>query len=281
MRILLTGASGLLGKKVFNYLTKEGFDVIALYHKDVDITDYEKLKLFFYKHKPDVVLHLAALTKVDYCEINKEECFNVNIVGTDFVEDLCYELKCKLFFISTDYVFDGKKGDYKENDERNPINYYGFSKMVGEDLTMKLPSYVILRTSLLYGYNDKADKVDFVRFVVDNLRKGKIVNAATDLITKPTLIDDVAVAVKKLLDKNAVGIFHCSGSEEISRYDFALKIADFFGLKKELVRPVLSSQLKLKADRPKNSTLDNSKIRKFGVFSSKVMQGLRIAGYKF
>ena len=281
MKIILTGADGFLGKKVFSYLNKEGFDVVPLYHKDVDITKYEVLKKFFYKVKPDFVVHTAALTSVDYCEEHKEEAFRVNVIATDFMQDLCYELKAKLLFTSTNYVFDGEKGNYKEDDERNPVNYYGLSKLAAEDITLKSPNNIILRPSLLYGFNDRNDKAHFVSFIVNKLNKGEQVNVAADLVLNPTLIDDVAIAIKKLIDKDAIGVFNCSGSEKISRYDFAVKIARFFNLNSELIKPVLSSRIDFKAKRPRDSSLDNSKIKKLGISTSRILEGFRKANYKF
>ncbi len=281
MKIILTGADGFLGKKVFSYLSREGFDVVPLHHKDIDITRYQDLKKFFYRIKPDIVVHTAALTDVDYCEEHREEAFRVNVIATDFIQDLCYDLNSKLIFISSDYVFDGKKGNYKEDDERDPINYYGLTKLAAEDITLKSPYNVILRTSLLYGFNDKTDKSHFVSFVVNNLKSNKKVNIAIDLITKPALIDDVAYAIKKIIDKNVRGKFNCSGSEKLSRFDFAIKIAKFFKLNTDLIKPVPSSQLDFKARRPHDSSLDNSKIKKLGVSTSNILDGLKKANYKF
>ncbi|MGB9748364.1 MAG: dTDP-4-dehydrorhamnose reductase [Candidatus Woesearchaeota archaeon] len=263
MRILVTGASGFLGRVLCSKLEENNFKVIPLQHDDCEITDYSKLKMLFSRKKPGVVVHAAAITDTDYCEKNKEECFKVNIVGTEFVQNLCNNLKINMVLLSTDFVFDGKKGNYKEEDFRNPVNYYGFSKMVAEDITEKLENHLIIRTSSIFGYFHPK-KMDFPSFVITNLSAGKEVKIAKDFFRKPTFVEDLANAIIFLIKKRQNGIFHCCGSERISSYEFALKIATHFNLNKSLIKPVLSKEINLKAKRPRDSSLNTKKIENLG-----------------
>ncbi|MEM2121955.1 MAG: sugar nucleotide-binding protein, partial [Candidatus Woesearchaeota archaeon] len=165
MKVLLTGASGFLGTKIYSELISKGFEVVPLYHEQIDITNYNLLKKFFKRKNPELVIHAAALTNVDYCEENKEECFRVNVIGTEFLQEICYKQKIKLVFLSTDFVFDGLRGNYREESIRNPINYYGFSKMIAEDIVKKSDKNLIIRASTIFGYFHNK-KIDFPSFII-------------------------------------------------------------------------------------------------------------------
>jgi len=160
-------------------------------------------------------------------------------------------------YISTDYVFNGEKGYYKEDDLPDPINYYGLTKLKGEDVVKKIcNNFVIARTSVIYGVN----KINFVLWVIDQLKKKKQVNIVKDQYVSPTLNIDLAEQILGLIEKDARGIFHTSGGERINRYYFTMIIADVFGLDKKLINPVRMKDMKWHAKRPADSSLDVSKI---------------------
>lgn len=279
MKVLVTGASGFLGTVLCKKLLAHGFQLVKISHKDCDITNYYKLKKIFSKERPNLVIHAAALTDVDYCEENKEECFRINVIGTEFVQSLCNEFNIKMVLISTDFVFDGVKGDYGEEDFRNPINYYGFSKMIAEDISRKLRNYLIIRTSSMFGYFHNK-KTDFPSFVIKNLIAGKEVKIAKDFFRKPVFVDDLADTIIFLIKNNNKGIFHACGMEKISTYEFALMIAKKFNLNQKLIKPVFSQEIDFKAMRPKDSSLNTKKIENLGYKFLSLEEAIKKSDYK-
>ncbi|MFH8119749.1 MAG: dTDP-4-dehydrorhamnose reductase [Candidatus Aenigmatarchaeota archaeon] len=268
MKILVTGSSGLLGIKVIDELSKN-FDVIPSYsskklYKEaikMDVTSWDDVKKVFSKVRPDVVVHTAAMTNVDSCEIDKRKAWVINAAGTKNVAEACKEFDSKLIYISTDYVFDGEKGMYKEEDKPNPINYYGFTKLKGEEFVQEICSdWLILRTSTLYGAHPS--KECFVTWVIKELKKENEVRVVTDQFTSPTLTNDLAKIISKLIKKDEKGVFHTAGSERISRYNLAIKISEIFDLNRSLIRPITSKELEWEAKRPKDSSFDVTKISK-------------------
>jgi dTDP-4-dehydrorhamnose reductase len=268
MRILVTGSSGLLGSKVVDKLSKI-YEVIPTYATKkiyensvkLDICFPNEVKEIFNKYKPDITIHAAAITNVDACEIDKETAWLTNAIGTKNIAEACKEFNSKLIYISTDYIFDGEKGMYKEDDKPNPINYYGLTKLQGENFVKEIcKDWLILRPSTLYGKHDF--KKCFATWVIEELKQNKKLKIATDQFTSPTLTDDLVEIILKLIEKDEKGIFHASGRERISRYEFAMKIAEVFNLDKNLIQPVKMCDLEWKAKRPKDSSLDVTKISK-------------------
>jgi dTDP-4-dehydrorhamnose reductase len=166
----------------------------------------------------------------------------------------------KILYVSTDYVFDGNKGNYKENDMTNPINYYGYTKLKGEEEVKNFCSdYVIARTSVIYG----AHKPNFVTWVISQLSQNKQVSIVTDQIISPTHTLDLSEQINSLIKHDVKGIYHTAGGEQLSRFDFTKEIAKVFNLDEELIAPVSMNNINWVAKRPKNSSLDISKITKF------------------
>ncbi len=274
MKILITGAHGLLGTKLMKILSKK-FDVIGTDIKDsdyqLDISIKKKVIVLFNKIKPDIIIHCAAYTDVDGCEINKKQAYNVNVIGTKNIAKASELINAKLMYISTDFVFDGKKGNYNEKDKPNPLSYYAQTKYEGEKFVREHPNHLIARSSVLYGYNHENDNFNFTKWIIDSLKEGKQLRIVTDQINSPTLIDDIAYALIKLFDKN--GIYNVVGPEAMSRYGFAVKIAEVFGFDKKLITPITSKEFPQKAVRPKDVSLDISKIKKLGIKMSNVKKG--------
>jgi len=286
MRVLIIG-TGFLGAKLMNKFSDEfevfGTNLEGNNYFQLDICNKKK-KIYdlFNQINPDIVIHTAALSDVDQCEEDRNLAEKININGTKNVVEACKKKKIKLIFISTDFVFNGEKGDYSEIDIPNPVNYYGKTKLNAEKLIIDSGiEHIIVRTSVLYGYNNRDDRLNFFKWVYKNLENGTKINVATDQINSPTLIDDIAKALIILSKKekgrnNERGIFNIAGSEAISRFDFAVKIAIFFGFNKKLIRPVKSNELGQKALRPHNSSLNISKINNLGINMSNINEGLKI-----
>lgn len=267
--LLVTGASGLLGSKTVN-CAKRNFTVIPTYstkplHSEslkLDVANLPEVLTIFQKFKPNIVVHAASETNVDKCEIEKEHAWKVNVEGAKNIAFACNEIGAKLVYISTDYVFDGLKSYYSEEDKPNPINYYGFTKFEGEKQVIQhCQDYIILRTSVLYGWHPW--KQNFVTWVINQLKQNKEISVVQDHFNTPTLADNLAEMSIEALQRDLHGLYHASGSERISRYDFAVQIAKTFNLDANLIKPIKMSQLaSWVAKRPKDSSLNTDKIQK-------------------
>jgi dTDP-4-dehydrorhamnose reductase len=208
------------------------------------------------------VIHAAAETNVDKCETQKEHAWNVNVEGTRNVAEACAEVNTKLIHISTDYVFDGEKGFYNEEDKPNPANYYGFTKLEGEKQVIECcKNYVILRTSVLYGCHPW--KQNFATWIINKLKQQQEIAVVEDHYNTPTLADNLAEMAVEVTEKDLRGLYHTSGRERISRCEFAKQIAKTFNLNADLVKPVkMSESTAWIAKRPKDSSLNTGKIQK-------------------
>ena len=269
-RVLIIG-TGLLGGKLAKMFTdKFEFEVFTTYARHrilirgcktykMDIENRHSCKIIK-KIKPAYIVHTAAFTNVDACETHKEDAFKINVNGTMHIAEASKEINAKLVYVSTDYVFDGEKGMYKEDDPTNPMDYYGETKLEGEKVVkdLRLRDYIIVRPSVLYGWNSVM--LNFVTWVIDELREGKEINIVRDQFNTPTLADNLAELILELIESGESGLFHVCGSERINRYDFAIKIAAIFDLNAELIKPIASDQLNWIAKRPLDSSLDTSKI---------------------
>jgi dTDP-4-dehydrorhamnose reductase len=271
-KILVTGASGLLGHKFVEQTMERfaGYKIIpthrtrSLFFHSVrmDITNERSVLRIFEKFRPNVVVHTAAETNVDRCEIEKKHALKVNAEGTKIVAEACRRVGAKIVYISTDYVFNGEKGLYTEEDEAYPVNNYGFSKFKGENYVAELcPNYLIVRSSVLFGWHTW--KLNFVTWVINSLKRGKQIQVVDDHFNSPTLADNLAEALLEVIRKDLKGLYHIAGRERINRFEFALKIAESFDLEENLIKPIKMDQLKVwVAKRPRDSSLCVDKVRK-------------------
>lgn len=221
--------------------------------------------------RPDYVVLTAAMTDVDKCESDRKAAWQVNALGPKRVASACKKASSKLIYISTDYVFDGRKGNYSESDALSPVNYYAESKLAGEHYIQEIcPDCLILRPSVLYGWNPT--RLNFVTWIISELRQGRIINVVKDQYNSPTYSFDLAGIILNLKDE--AGLFHASGRERINRYSFALKIAETFELDSSLIRPATSDALSWKARRPQDSSLNVSELSRI-VWPMNVSEGLK------
>ena len=268
MKILVTGAGGLLGSKLVHILSKEN-DVTPTHNVNplqpnsipMNIAEEDSVSRVLRSVRPDVVVHAAAMTNVDGCESNEELAWGINVQGTRNIAQGCRTIDAKLVYVSTDYVFDGEKGLYSEQDKTNPINYYGLTKLKGEEFATQLcRDSVVARASVVYGWHPT--RTNFATWIIDSLRNRRQLNVAIDHHNSPTLADDLAEIIGRIISSKANGVYHTSGSERISRYEFALKIADIFKLDRSLVKPVKMKEIKAwTAKRPKDSSLSVGKLQ--------------------
>jgi len=277
-KVLVTGANGFLGTKVVKML-KEHFEVFPT---DVtgdfkaDITNFSDVLDLFDKIKPKIVIHTAAMTNVDGCETDKVKAYQSNVVGTKNIVDCCMKFNSWIIFISTDFVFNGVKGNYKEDAEKSPVNYYGTTKAIGEDIVISSRvKHTILRVAMLYGFNNENDKGTFFKWCYNGLKGGKELNIVNDQFGCPTLIDDIALALIGLIKKEVYGIYHLTGLEKTSVYEFGLKIKKVFNLP-GTIKAVDISFLKQVAKRPMKSDLNTDKIKAIGIRMRNVEEGLMV-----
>ncbi len=270
MKLLITGASGLYGSKLAKLAIERGIEVYSSDIQDTSISgNFVKLDIsgraqvdeVFDGIKPDVVVHAATLTDVDKCELNKELAWKINVDGTINIAKAAKRLGAFLVYISTDYVFSGEKGYYVESDSPDPVNYYGLTKLEAETVVMSMmpeSDFFIGRPSVMYGSTPAAGKVNFALWVIESLRKGERIKIVTDQWNTPTLNTNLADMTLEVVERRLSGLYHTCGATRVSRFEFAEKIADCFGLDKSLIDKVSASQFSWPALRPVDSSLDTS-----------------------
>jgi dTDP-4-dehydrorhamnose reductase len=275
-RVLICGSNGLLGQRLALKLGHETeYEVLNTSHHrqfvldrhlfdytQLDITNKGDVKSLVSSFRPDVIVNAAAMTNVDACETQRELAWKVNVVGVENLVEIARRINSHLIHISTDYVFDGKNGPYKENDRVNPINYYGRTKQAGENVILAggIPA-TILRTIVVYGTGINV-KNNFALWVVKNLREEKNIRCVEDQIGNPTHISDLATAVIKVIEHDRAGLYHIGGANAVSRNEFALKTAEVFGLSPALIQKAKTAELNQAAQRPLNTSLVTAKAEK-------------------
>lgn len=269
-KILITGGSGLLGSNIAKLATSK-FEVYATYNKNkVSIEDVhffqadltKKEELVKIEHiKPDFIIHCAALTNVDYCEDHPNEAYAHNVLASVNIAEISRKIDAYLIYISTDSVFDGEKGDYREDDAPNPINVYGKTKLEAEQRISSIHTHSCVVRTNIYGWN-KRDKFSLAEWMLDKLINNEELPALKDIYFSPILVNDFSKILFKLQDKNYKSIIHIAGSESCSKLDFAYRIAEVFGLDNSLIKPISIHKLGLKAPRGANASLNISKAEK-------------------
>jgi dTDP-4-dehydrorhamnose reductase len=287
-RVLITGANGLLGQQLISVFRGD-YEVHALglqaqprlsagnfqYHQG-DITDRALLRELNQKIVPKFIINAAAFTDVDGSETQRELCWKVNVTGVENLVYAAQKVHARLIHVSTDYVFDGKAGPYREEHQPNPLGFYARAKLAGENALLNGKAvFAIARTMVLYGSGCEI-RPNFVTWLLAQLRGGKTVRIVDDQFGNPTLASELAQALRVLAESGRHGIYHISGSEMIARYEFAVKIAEVFNHDTALIQPIKTSDLKQAAPRPLRSGFDISKaVRELNVKMSDVVGGLQ------
>ncbi len=276
-KIVVTGSNGLLGQTLVNLLLKEPvkYKVIGLSRGEnrnkkndftyisIDITNEALLCKKIAEFNPDVIVNTVAMTNVDACEDDKETCYTLNVDVVVYLKKYAEEKSTHLIHISTDFIFDGKKGLYKETDEVNPLSYYGWTKLQSEEvLTKSTVNYTILRTILVYGKVCGMTRNNIVLWVKKSLEEKKEISIVNDQFRMPTYVENLALACKLSIDKKVVGVFNISSKNLLSIYEIAEQIAEVFGLDKRLIKPISTETLNQKARRPAKTGFDLTKAKK-------------------
>ncbi len=293
VRIIVFGL-GRLGYPLFERLSTNmrpyGVDVVGVTHHRKGYIDRSHLgKVFFAdllkpanllyifrRYKPRYVINTAAVTDVDYCETHPTHCYRTNYKLATLIALHCRRVRCKLVQFSTDYVFDGIKGNYVEEDEPNPINVYGSSKYLAEksiERILGLEDSAILRLSTPYHYC--TPKKNLLTWILESLLSNREVYLVNDIFTTPTCVEELYELIERILHSFEGGIYHVGGRDRISRYQFGLKVAKIFGLDESLIHPVSAKRVWSKARRPKDSSLNSKKVQMvFGLKIKPVSQCL-------
>ena len=264
-KILVTGSNGLLGQKLIELLVKnpdiqaiatargqnrlpftEGYEYYSM-----DITNKEEIEAVISKTRPDAIIHGAAMTNVDQCEFEKDNCWAQNVKAVEDLLSVCAKYDIFLCHVSTDFIFDGAAGPYLENAEANPLSFYGWSKLAAE-FAVKNSSirWAIARTVLVYGIAFDMSRSNIILWVKKSLEEGKNIKVVTDQWRTPTLAEDLAIGTFLIADKEAEGIFNISGKDLLTPYDMAIITADYFKLDKSLITAADSTTFSQPAKRP-------------------------------
>lgn len=277
MKYFITGSNGLLGQTIYKNLQKKFFvqkeNIYAVsrgsnrisYIPDNQFISWDLTrKEIDWPHLPDrdsVLIHCAAMTNVDECEKKQHLAYQCNVEASRNLAAFANQQNCKFIFLSTDFVFDGSKGIYEENDPPNPVNYYGKTKMWAEQSVLEeKPDTIIVRTIVVYGHGIGLSKKNIVEFILEKLLNNQPVTLVQDQYRMPTYVEDLADAVIKLSQSGLKGIFHVSGGEQMSIADMGRKIAGYLNKPIDLISPVDSNYFANMAPRPPKTGFSLKKI---------------------
>jgi len=272
--VLVTGSNGLLGQKLTDiYATKQDVKLTATgrgenrhplksgyTYEVMDITNREQVFEVIGKHKPDCIIHGAATTHVDACELATAACQLQNVTATQNLVDAIADIDCHFVFVSTDFIFDGTSGPYKEDDEPNPVSIYGQSKLDGERYVQSnCKRWAIARTVLVYGLVAEMSRGNIVLWARESLANKKVINVVDDQFRSPTLAEDLAAGCILIENQEAEGIFNISGKDQMSIYELVQRVANYFGISMDTVSKIDSVSLNQPAKRPPITGFDLSK----------------------
>ena len=266
MKFLVTGSAGLVGRQVVKDLS-ETHEVFSCYNKSkpefgiptkMDLLNHEMISNVLSEKNPDIVIHLGAMTAVDLCDTQQDNALKINSQATEILAKECSKINSFMVYVSTDYVFNGNSGLYKENAVTNPLGFYGKSKLLGEKSIQNFSSnWCIARTSTPFGLHPT--KKSFPIWVIENLQKQKQIDVLTDQFTSPTYVPSLSRMLIEISERHLTGIIHVAGASKISRYEMASLVSDKLGLDGKLLREISINDIKWEAQRPKDSSLNVSK----------------------
>jgi dTDP-4-dehydrorhamnose reductase len=277
MRILITGSNGLLGQKLVSQLLKSKIDFLASSKGEnrnpdcpkenyfsLDICAQSAINELFARYKPTNVIHTAAITNVDACELDSDLCYLVNVKATRFLVEASKKYQAHFQLLSTDFVFDGLKGNYTEEDLPNPLSHYARSKVSAEQILLESEyrNWSVVRTIIVYGIGNNLSRTNIVCWAKDALSKGQEMRIIDDQFRAPTWADDLAWACVRICKLNKTGIFHISGPETMSIFEVVQRVAKHFNLSTASLVRTDSSTLNQPAKRPPKTGFDLSKSKR-------------------
>lgn len=265
MKILVTGSNGLLGQKIIKLLNKRGQEYLATSKGEnrnsncpdskytaLDITEESQVHALISEYAPSHVIHTAAMTNVDACELNPEDCKQVNVLATKYLFEASVKVNAHFELLSTDFVFDGEDGPYSEDQKVNPLSVYAQSKVDAENLLLSsdYENWSIARTIIVYGTAENLSRSNIILWALEALRKGGPLNIVNDQFRSPTWAEDLAWGCLEILNRNEKGVFHLSGGKVYSIIDLVKAIAKHEGLSTDQITEMSSSTLNQPAKRP-------------------------------
>jgi dTDP-4-dehydrorhamnose reductase len=266
MKLLITGSNGLLGQKLVALLHQQaGVQLVATSREEnklatlypevryvpLDLTDRAQVQQVLAAEQPTHLIHTAAMTNVDECELHQEACWRNNVTATEYLVEACEQHNVHLLHVSTDFIFSGEQGPLTEEAIPGPVNFYGESKLAAEKAVQACRTpWAILRTVLVYGTAHEYGRTNIVLWVRDSLRAGKHIKVVNDQLRTPTLAEDLAQGCWLAARHNATGIYHISGQELLTPYQMALQVAEYFKLDASLIEKVDASTFTQPARRP-------------------------------
>ena len=277
IKVIITGSNGLLGQSLLSLLLQDNtaYQVIGFSrgtnrsgrddfdYVSIDLTNQKLLEKNILKLQPDFIINTAAMTNVDACENNKKECDALNVGVVKSLTALATKINAHVIHLSTDFIFDGVQGNYKEIDTPNPLNYYGVSKLKSEEILRNSKiDYTILRTILVYGEVFDMSRSNIVLWVKEMLEKKQEITIVDDQFRAPTYVVDLALACKIAMDKRSIGIYNIASNTLLSVYEIAQQIAIAFGLDANYIKAISTSTLNQTAARPMKTGFDLSKTKK-------------------
>ena len=266
LKVLVTGSAGLVGRQVVKDLSNS-HQVFSCYNESkpeygdsvkMDLKNHEMISSVLTEKKPEIVIHLGAMTGVDLCEKERTSASEINTKATEIIAKECSKLNSFLVYVSTDYVFDGNLGMYKEDNVTNPLGFYGESKLEGEKVVQNFSTnWCIARTSTPFGLHPT--KKSFPMWVIENLQKQKQIDILIDQFTSPTYIPNLSRMLIEISERRITGVIHAAGASKISRYQMASMVSDKLNLDGTLLKQISINKMKWVAQRPKDSSLDVSR----------------------
>lgn len=291
MKILITGANGFLGHYLSGQLLEKGHEIIAtgrggcrlpftahkcFLYESMDFTDPVAVHDVFEKHAPRAVVHAGAMSKPDDCEQNQLLAYKTNVEGTVIMLKNAAKHRCFFVFASTDFIFDGTGGMYREDDLPGPVNFYGKTKLEAEAAVKEYEyDWAIARTILVYG-KPMAGKSNILTVVKEKLGKGEEYSVVSDQVRTPTFVEDLAAGIISIIERRATGIYHLSGEDVMTPYEMACRVADYLGLPQSLIKKVTAADFSQPARRPPRTgfVIDKAKL-KLGFNPVSFEEGLR------
>ncbi len=287
MKFLITGSNGLLGQKIVRQLKKKGASFLATSlgenrnsncppenYQSLDITNSQAIKKVFADYQPDIIINTAAITNVDACEHDERLCRKINVDAVNYLFQAAIEQNTFFIHLSTDFVFDGENGPYKEGDERNPLSVYARSKADSEDVLTdsNYSNWAILRTIIVFGQGENLSRSNLILWAKSALASGQKLTIVNDKFRAPTWADDLAWACIETARIKAKGVYHICGSDFGSIYDLVVRIAEHYGYDKSNVVPISSTQLNQPANRPPRTGFDLTKAEEILGYSPKNLE---------
>jgi dTDP-4-dehydrorhamnose reductase len=270
LKLLVTGGSGLLGGSIIRQAISSGHEVCATFHThhssqpgfvNIDLTESDAVKKLILIEKPEALIHTAALTDVDICERDPAAALQINGFATGNLSRICRRTGSFLIYVSTDYVFDGSTGRYDESAVANPINAYGTSKLIGEEqVASHCDDFCIVRTSVVYGWG-REYRPNFATWLYQSLRLGQKTAVVADQYVSPTLNTQLARMLLEVAERRLRGTLHLAGDQRVSRYEFALQLAEKFSFDAKRIEAIQASSSQWIARRPRDSSLNVLKAR--------------------